>query len=120
MYFRDDAAAAARRATSASAGRSRRPKVGNLTAVYTQNGNGSKVDVFQQRDDRRDRPAAPGRLGARPPHGRPLENPTPPYSGTGPDPRGLHTRWATNLVINLMPPGAKVIEQPTVELASAR
>ena len=25
------------------------PKTGNLTAVYTQNGNGSKVDVFQQR-----------------------------------------------------------------------
>jgi hypothetical protein len=29
---------------------------------------------------------------------------------------GYDTRWATELVINLMPPGAKVTKQPTVEL----
>ena len=31
--------------------------------------------------------------------------------------RGYDTRWATELVINLMPPGARVTKQPTVELA---
>ena len=41
------------------------PKVGNLTAVYTQNGNGSKLDVFQEREIERDDPAAEERVGRR-------------------------------------------------------
>jgi hypothetical protein len=92
-------------------------KTGNLTAVYTQNGNGNKMDVFQRRTVfeqvrlRPDGSAVVRRTVA-------LENPTPPYSAPYPDRhRGYDTRWATNLVINLMPKGAKVTRQPTVTLA---
>jgi hypothetical protein len=46
-----------------------------------------------------------------------LENPTPPYTAPYPDrKRGYDTRWATNLVINLMPKGAEVTEEPSVAL----
>ena len=89
---------------------------GNLTAVYTQNGNGNKMDVFQRRTVketvrlRGDGSAVVRRTVA-------LENPTPPYSAPYPDRhRGYDTRWATNLVINLMPPHAKVTRQPAVTL----
>jgi hypothetical protein len=48
-----------------------------------------------------------------------LENPTPRCNTRFPDRlRGYDTRYAINLVINLMPPGAKVLEQPTVLLTS--
>jgi hypothetical protein len=94
-------------------------KTGNLTAVYTQNGNGNKMDVFQRRavDEtvrlRPDGSAVVRRTVA-------LENPTPPYSAPYPDRhRGYDTRWATNLVINLMPEGAKVIREPVVTLAGS-
>lgn len=92
------------------------PKVGNLSAVFTQNGNGNKLDVFQERTVeetvqlRKNGSAVVTRTVR-------LDNPTPPYIGVGPDPlRGYTTRWATNLVINLMPDGAKVIEEPVVDL----
>ena len=91
---------------------------GNLTAVYTQNGNGNKLDVFQRRTVREtvrlrpDGSAIVTRTVA-------LENPTPPYTAPFPDRlRGYDTRYATNLVINLMPPGSKVLETPTVLLTS--
>ena len=90
--------------------RSRCPTAGNLTAVYTQNGNGSKVDVFQKRtinetvrlhDDGSARRAAYGQAGQR----------RPALHRRRPDPKiGYDTRWATNLVINLMPTGAKVLD----------
>ena len=92
------------------------PKWGNLTAVYTQNGNGNKMDVFQERlvtelvRLKEDGSAVVKRTVR-------LENPTPPYSAPFPDRRrGYDTRWATNLVINLMPPGARVTKQPVVSL----
>jgi hypothetical protein len=92
------------------------PKVGNLTAVYTQNGNGSKVDVFQDREIdetvqlRKDGSALVRRTVT-------LKNNTPPYVGDVPDARrGYLTRWVTNLVINLMPPGARITDEPEVEL----
>jgi hypothetical protein len=94
------------------------PKVGNLTAVYTQNGNGSKVDVYQQRTViqstylRTDGSALVSRTVR-------IANPTPTYAGIGPDiHRGYTTRWATNLIINLMPPGARITKQPQVEMAA--
>ncbi len=88
---------------------------GNLTAVYTQNGNGNKMDVFQKRTVsekvvlRADGSATVTRTIR-------LENPTPPYNSTlayADRHRGYDTRWATNLVINLMPKGAKLVKQPT-------
>jgi hypothetical protein len=92
-------------------------RTGNLSAVYTQNGNGNKMDVFQKRTVtetvklRADGSAVVHRNVH-------LENPTPPYSAPFPDRhRGYDTRWATNLIINLMPPGAKVTKAPTVLLA---
>ena len=46
-----------------------------------------------------------------------LRNNTPPYVGDVPDARrGYLTRWVTNLVINLMPPGARITDEPEVEL----
>jgi hypothetical protein len=93
-------------------------QTGNLTAVYTQNGNGNKMDVFQRRTVtervtlRADGSALVRRTVT-------LENPTPPYTAPFADRhRGYDTRWATNLVINLMPPGARVVKQPVVTLIS--
>jgi hypothetical protein len=92
------------------------PTAGNLTAVYTQNGNGSKVDVFQQRTItqqivlKKDGSAIVNRQVK-------LDNVTPPYNGPVPDPKfGYDTRWATNLVINLLPKGAKVLQSPKTDL----
>ena len=92
------------------------PKVGNLTAVYTQNGNGSKVDIFQQRSiDETVRLRPDGSAVVR--RTVTLQNATPPYAGTTPDiKRGYLTRWATNLVITLMPPGATLTDVPTSDL----
>jgi len=92
------------------------PKVGNLTAVYTQNGNGSKMDVFQKRTVqetvkiRKNGSALVTRTVA-------LKNASPPYLGIGADKRrGYDTRWATNLVINLMPRNARLVSEPEVAL----
>ncbi len=92
-------------------------RTGNLSAVYTQNGNGNKMDVFQQRTVKETvKLRADGSAVVR--RTVHLENPTPPYDAPYPDRRrGYDTRWATNLVINLMPPGAKVTRQPVVTLA---
>ena len=82
---------------------------GNLSAVYTQNGNGNKLDVFQRADGPRDRPAARRRLGHRHAHRRAARTRPRRTPRRFPDRlRGYDTRYATNLVINLMPPGAKV------------
>jgi hypothetical protein len=117
MYFRDDRLQRIVERRDL-AGAVPTPKTGNLTAVYTQNGNGSKVDVFQQRtiDETvtldKDGSATVRRTVS-------LNNQVPPYTGIGPDiRRGYTTRWATNLVINLMPPGAKLLASPDVELKS--
>ncbi len=48
MYFRDDRLQKLVE-DRGLAGAVPTPDVGNMTAVFTQNGNGSKVDVFQQR-----------------------------------------------------------------------
>jgi hypothetical protein len=113
MYFRDDRLQKLVQDRQL-AGAVPTPKAGNLMGVYTQNGNGSKVDVFQQRtvDEtivmHEDGSATVKRTVI-------LDNPTPPYVGLGPDPhRGYNTRWATNLVISLMPPGSKIVQEPTV------
>ncbi|HEY4314529.1 MAG TPA: DUF4012 domain-containing protein [Actinomycetes bacterium] len=91
-------------------------RTGNLTAVYTQNGNGNKMDVFQRRTVtervklRADGSALVRRTVA-------LENPTPPYTAPFADRHvGYDTRWATNLVINLMPKGSRVVNQPVVTM----
>jgi hypothetical protein len=117
MYFRDDRLQRIVERRDL-AGAVPTPRTGNLTAVYTQNGNGSKVDVFQKRtiDETvtlNDDGSATVRRSVT------LDNQVPPYTGLGPDiRRGYTTRWATNLVINLLPPGAKVTRQPDVELAA--
>ncbi len=91
-------------------------KTGNLSAVYTQNGNGNKMDVFQKRTvsevvKLRDDGSAVIRRTVH------LENPTPPYDAPYADVhRGYDTRWATNLIINLMPKGAKITKQPVVAM----
>jgi len=117
MFFRDDRLQrmVERRGL---AGAVPTPRVGNLTAVFTQNGNGSKLDVFQQRridqtiEVREDGSATVHRTVR-------LDNPSPPFTGEGRDiRRGYDTRWATNLVINLMPPGSRVTSEPTVDLIS--
>jgi hypothetical protein len=90
---------------------------GNLTAVYTQNGNASKMDVFQQRTVRETvRLRTDGSAVVR--RTVQLTSDSPPFVGPGGIDlhSGYDTRWATELVINLMPPGARVTKQPTVEL----
>jgi hypothetical protein len=88
------------------------PTSGNLTAAYTQNTNGSKVDVYQQRtvdEVVRLRPngSAVVTRTVR------IKNATPPFAGTGADPKfGYVTRWAANRVTSLMPPGSVVTKQP--------
>lgn len=117
MYFRDDRL---QRLVEKQdlAGAVPSPRTGNLTAVYTQNGNGSKVDVYQQRAvDQVIRLRPDGSATVR--RTVTLENPTPPYTGDGPDiRRGYTTRWATNLVISLMPPGSEITDRPQVDLTS--
>ena len=93
-------------------------RTGNLSAVYTQNGNASKMDVFQHRTVcevvrlRRDGSARVRRTVE-------LENDSPRYVGLLPDRGfGYDTRWSTALITNLMPTGARVTEEPVVELSS--
>jgi hypothetical protein len=93
------------------------PQVGDLAAVYTQNINASKVDVFQHRTVRETvRLRADG--SARVTRTVSIENRTPRYVGPGVDPRsGYFTRWARLGVINLLPPGASVVRSPTSAIA---
>lgn len=112
MYFRDDRL---QRLVSEerAAGEVRAPEVGNLTAVYTQNGNASKVDVFQRRTVRETvQLEADGSATVR--RSVTIRNATPKYTGDGADPRkGVATRWAKIKVLTLMPPGAKITRQPS-------
>jgi hypothetical protein len=117
MYFRDDRLQRMVERRDL-AGAVPTPRVGNLTAVFTQNGNGSKLDVFQRRKVNQtvvvheDGSATVGRTVV-------LDNPTPPFTGAGRDiRRGYDTRWATNLVVNLMPPGSRITEEPKVDLVT--
>jgi hypothetical protein len=117
MYFRDDRLEALARHRGLD-GAVPNPRAGDLTAVYTQNGNGSKVDVYQGRAIDQVVQLHPDG-SARVDRTVRLVNQTPPYTGIGPDiKRGYTTRWATNLVMNLMPRGARIIGQPDVEMAN--
>jgi hypothetical protein len=89
------------------------PSVGNLSAVYTQNTNQSKMDIFQKRTVRdtvllrTDGSAEVHRTVE-------IANPSPPFPGPGVDLKiGQNTRWSGSLVINLMPAGAKITQEPT-------
>ena len=117
MYFRDDRLEALVRHRGLD-GSVPSPARGDLTAVYTQNGNGSKVDVYQQRTvDQTVRLHADGSATVR--RTVTIDNATPPYRGSGPDTKfGYTTRWATNLVISLFPRGARITQQPDSELAT--
>jgi hypothetical protein len=88
------------------------PSVGNLSAVYTQNTNQSKMDVFQSRivrervELRSDGSAVVHRTIE-------ISNPSPPFPGPGVDQKiGQNTRWSGSQVINLMPPGATITQEP--------
>jgi Protein of unknown function (DUF4012) len=96
------------------------PDPGNLSAVYTQNSNQSKMDVFQQRNVaetvrlRADGSALVRRTVA-------LTNASPPFLGQGKDLKiGYETRWAGSLVINLMPAGAEILKGPAASSPGAR
>ena len=114
MFFRDNGLQELVHAER-SAGEVATPETGDLAAVYTQNGNGSKVDVFQHRTVketirlREDGSASIRRTVA-------IENRTPPYVGPGVDPKsGYYTRWVTLKVMNLLPPGAEVTRSPALQ-----
>ena len=89
------------------------PSVGNLSAVYTQNTNQSKMDIFQKRTVREIvRLRSDGSAVVR----RTIEisNPSPPFPGPGKDQKiGQNTRWSGSQVINLMPAGAKITTEPS-------
>jgi hypothetical protein len=89
------------------------PSVGNLSAVYTQNTNQSKMDIFQSRlvrervELRSDGSAVVQRTVV-------LSNPSPPFPGPGKDLKiGQNTRWSGSQVINLMPPGSTITKEPS-------
>jgi hypothetical protein len=110
MHFRDDGLQQLVE-DERSAGAVAAPQTGDLAAVYTQNGN-SKVDVFQHRTVketirlREDGSARVRRTVV-------IENRTSPYVGPGTDPQtGYHTRWARIKVMNVLPPGAQLVETP--------
>jgi hypothetical protein len=115
MYFDDDRLEALVRHRGLD-GSVPSPSSGDLTAVYTQNGNGSKVDVYQKRTvTQAVQLHADGSATVR--RTVRIENPTPPYNGLGPDTKfGYTTRWATNLVISLFPRGARITQQPESDL----
>ena len=68
MYFRDDALQKVM-VDKGMAGTIPVAENGNLTAVYTQNGNGNKLDVYQRRTVRETGAAARGRVRDRDAHG---------------------------------------------------
>jgi hypothetical protein len=92
------------------------PSVGNLSAVYTQNTNASKMDIFQQRRVREtvqmlaDGSAVVHRVVE-------IANPSPVFLGPGKDVKlGQNTRWSGSEVINLMPAGAQITQQPSASV----
>jgi hypothetical protein len=95
-----------------SAGAVAAPESGDLSAVYTQNGNASKVDVFQHRTVRETiRLREDGSARVR--RTVIIENRTPPYVGPGLERRrGYFTRWARMRIVNLLPPRAEVVGSP--------
>ena len=104
--------------TGRSAGEVAAPETGDLAAVYTQNGNGSKVDVFQHRTVRETiRLRADGSARVR--RTVVIDNRTPAtYTGPGRERRlGYFTRWAKLKVLNLMPPGAEITKTPGENVA---
>ena len=112
MYFRDPALQKV--VLDAKAGGVVPAKqTGDLAAVYTQNLNASKVDTYQHRTvSETFALAADGSATVR--RTVSIKNDTPGYLGGGEDPKtGYYTRWATLLVINLMPPSARITGQPT-------
>ncbi len=119
MYFRDKRLQGLITEERA-AGEVRAPDIGNLTAVYTQNGNASKVDVFQKRTIRETvRLKADGSAVVR--RTVVIHNDTPPYAGSGTDIRsGYNTRWAKIKVLSLFAPGAKIRREPTAAALSGR
>lgn len=95
------------------------PDPGNLSAVYTQNTNQSKMDVFQQRTVKEtvqlqeDGSAVVHRTVS-------LTNASPAFLGKGKDLKiGYETRWAGSLVINLMPKGAELTQEPAASASGA-
>lgn len=89
------------------------PDVGNVSAVYTQNSNASKMDVFQQRTVRETVQLRPdGSAQVR--RTVVIHNDSPPFLGPGAvDARvGYGTRWAGDLVISMMPAGARITGAP--------
>jgi hypothetical protein len=115
LYFRDDGVQQLVH-DQRSGGEIATPEVGDLAASYTQNGNGSKVDVFQHRTVKETiRMRADGSATVR--RTVSIENRTPPYFGVGRDwGAGYYTRWALLRVMNLLPPGAEVSKAPTGKL----
>jgi hypothetical protein len=118
MYFRD---AGLQRLVveQRSAGEVAAPETGDLAAVYTQNGNGSKADVFQHRTVRETiRLREDGSARVR--RTVVIENRTPPYVGPGVDDRrGYFTRWVQLKVLNLLPPGAELTRTPGPSVATS-
>ncbi|HEX8496677.1 MAG TPA: DUF4012 domain-containing protein, partial [Actinomycetales bacterium] len=112
MYFHDEVLQDVV-AKASAAGAVPTDPVGDLSAVYTQNQNASKVDSYQHRTvNQTITVAADGSAKVR--RTVLIENRTPEYLAGGPDPRkGYYTRWAQLLVMNLMPPGAQVTSQPS-------
>ena len=119
LYFRDDKLQDMVH-QERSAGEVAAPEAGDLAAVYTQNGNGSKVDAFQRRvvketiSLREDGSASVRRTVV-------VENRTPAsYTGPGREQRtGYNTRWLKVRVMNLLPPGAEVTKRPAGLTADA-
>lgn len=112
MYFRDPALQKVV-VDAKAAGTVPTQPTGDLSAVYTQNINGSKVDTYQHRTVAETMTlAADGSATVR--RTVTIENRTPDYTGGGQDPKfGYYTRWAVLRVINLMPPGSQITAQPT-------
>lgn len=112
MYFRDPALQQVVAEAKASGQPVTRP-TGDLSGVYTQNINGSKVDTYQHRTvNEIFTVAADGSATVR--RTVVIENRTPPYAGAVPDDKfGYYTRWALLRVINLMPPGSSITAQPS-------
>ena len=113
MYFRDPVLQKVAVDAKASGDVVTEP-TGDLAAAYTQNINGSKVDSYQHRTLRETITlAADGSATVR--RTVVIENRTPAYTRGGVDPKfGYYTRWATLLVMNLMPPGSTTTAQPTL------
>ena len=111
MYFRDPALQSLVLKNRAG-GKVPAPRTGDLAAVYTQNGNGSKVDVFQHRTVQETvRLNVDGSADVR--RTVRIENRTEPYKdGEIRYHRGYFSRWVDLGLINLLPPGAAFTDVP--------